>query len=377
MLHSTIQTCRLLLTVLLCACLFSQVDAQVDRRDRSSRATDSAGARPKIKETDVRFELIREPGTDGVAAQRWGRLFQKLGITLRIRNPLINDKGEIKESMLGRIRQVKAIGVLRADGTIAFPGRSYSTGDAGRLKEWIDELKTYGAQGAPAGKPAFGLDQRQFALLTTSLSQVVEGETEELGLAEALDQLALPSEYPVRLTEDAKAWLAVVSSRKVGSELKGFSKGTALAVVLNEFGLGFRPLRTPDGSLQLTIAPLKKQPERWPVGWELEQLKLKRTRVAPKLFKMVPVDLKDVPLKDVLDGVTIASGVPVLIDYYKIEAMGIDVRKLLVSHPPKRTSWSLVLKGITNPHKLTRKVLVDERNRAFVWVTLLVTKRAK
>ena len=148
MLHSTIQTCRLLLTVLLCACLFSQVDAQVDRRDRSSRATDSAGARPKIKETDVRFELIREPGTDGVAAQRWGRLFQKLGITLRIRNPLINDKGEIKESMLGRIRQVKAIGVLRADGTIAFPGRSYSTGDAGRLKEWIDELKTYGAQGA-------------------------------------------------------------------------------------------------------------------------------------------------------------------------------------------------------------------------------------
>ena len=69
---------------------------------------------------------------------------------------------------------------------------------------------------------------------------------------------------------------------------------------------------------------------------------------------------------------------PIHLDHFDIEAHGIDVDKIVISYPAKKTSWSLLLRSITTPYKLTRKFRVDEKGRPFVWVTPLVpTRRAK
>ena len=46
-------------------------------------------------------------------------------------------------------------------------------------------------------------------------------------------------------------------------------------MLLNEYGLGFRPVRTPSGKIEIAVFPLQKTTEVWPVGWQLKELEAK------------------------------------------------------------------------------------------------------
>jgi hypothetical protein len=131
----------------------------------------------------------------------------------------------------------------------------------------------------------------------------------------------------------------------------------------------------PNGGLELSIESRDKVSEVWPIGWEL---RTQRSKTAPQFFKLVPVELDKVNLVDALIGIATVTDVPIHLNHFDIEARGIDVDKIVISYPPKRTSWSLLLRSITTPYKLTRKFRIDENGRPFVWVTPLVpTRRAK
>jgi hypothetical protein len=138
--------------------------------------------------------------------------------------------------------------------------------------------------------------------------------------------------------------------------------------VLNDYGLGFRPLRTPEGTIELAVESLEQTTDVWPVGWELKD---SRQKTAPKLFEFVPVELNDVKLTDVLHGISVRSEVPVYIDHYRIEARGIDLDKIVVSYPLRRASWSQLLRGITAPNRLINDLGIDEQGQPFVWITTL------
>jgi hypothetical protein len=205
----------------------------------------------------------------------------------------------------------------------------------------------------------------------------VEADIQGQSLSAAIAAMKLPANYPVRYTVAAKQRLGTPSAnqRPVRELLKGHSKGTALALALREYGLGFRPLRMPNGGLELSIESRDKVSEVWPIGWEL---RTQRSKTAPQFFKLVPVELDKVNLVDALIGIATVTDVPIHLNHFDIEARGIDVDKIVISYPPKRTSWSLLLRSITTPYKLTRKFRIDENGRPFVWVTPLVpTRRAK
>lgn len=334
---------------------------------------------PKISRTELQFELLTAGrGNTALAAQEWGRIFQGLGVPLRIRPAILDDKPEIDEQRLGTIRRVVVIGVLTSDSRIAFPGgHRFSQAETAQLAEWIRELKTYGAQGAPEGKPAFGLNETQFSEVYAALSQPVANEVRDLELEAAMAKLELPKKYPLRFTTTAEDQLRNGPDRfPVRETLKGFSKGTALAALLNEYGLGFRPLRTPSGSIEIVVHSFAETDDRWPVGWPPDPEK-PRLQIAPNLFKIVPVELEEVPLQDVLDAVSKAADIPILIDYHRLETKGVDLRKLKVSYPARKTMWSLLLKSVTTPNLLTRELLVDEAGRGFVWVTTLEVERLR
>lgn len=321
--------------------------------------------------TSLSVELLVDRQGGALQVHEWNTIFRDLGVSVRVRQGTAGEKLGVTEQTAGPLREVRIVGRLDRSGRIVLPDRTFSPADGPKLGEWLRELQTFGAQGSPDGKPLWGLSKTQFGQVYSALgSKAVEGTTAGQSLAEALQTLRLPAQYPLRWTADAADWLRrdVPPGRKARQDVQGLSHGTALALLLNDFGLGFAPSRTPAGTLELAIEPLHKKPNVWPVGWEPKGTPY---QTAPKLFQLVPVELTDAPLLDVLEAVSQKSEVPVRFDHYLIEKHKIDLETIRVSHPPKKTSWSLLVRGVTNPHRLTYELRIDEQGHPFVWITTL------
>ena len=296
---------------------------------------------------------------------------QKLNVTFQTRQGVSTDKPGVKEQKLGRLRRVTVVAILDRNGKIVCADRSFTLSQAEKLAEWIRELKSYGAQGTPQGKPMFGLDETQFTSVMQGLSPNVAVDTLGLKFDVALSKLPLPTKHPLRLTPEGKQAVKQLDPDKVlRQSVKGLSVGTGLAVVLSEFGLAYKPLRTPEGSIELSVFPRDDDSDLWPIGWPLDPSR-PQGQVAPALFKMVPVELDDVPLTEVLEAASNASEIPILIDYFPIDQQEIDLSELKVSVPPRKTTWGLLLKHMTFTHKLGRRIVTDEAGRPLVLITTL------
>lgn len=337
---------------------------------RTQPGTAAGQARPEPRSTIVELELLTSGLGAGLEAQQWREAMEPLGVSLLIRQPGFEDKPEIQEQTFGTLRRVKAIGTLEGNGRISFPNRSFALNEVRKLGEWIDELKVYGAQGSPEGQPLWGLTKTQFGGIYAALSAKVEDEVEGLTLPEALAALKLPRSYPVRITTAAEKWAS--SSEPVRQKYRGLSQGTALSILLNEYGLGFRPLRTPAGQVELAVEPLTNREDVWPAGWPFAD---SRQETAPKLFELIKIELQDVEFTDVLDAVAEVTGVPILVDDRALADAGIDLDSLRVTYPRRQASWSVALRGLTFQHRLSRDLRIDEQGQPFVWITTLTVGR--
>ncbi|MFM9963945.1 MAG: hypothetical protein ACKV2Q_22310 [Planctomycetaceae bacterium] len=338
---------------------------------QTTRLPDEGLSQPQAPATEVSLELIASAAAATEHAQAWGQRLQKLDIRFQTRQAIVGDKPEVKEKKLGRLRQVTVVAVLDRNGRILCHDRNFTLAEAEKLGEWIRELKTYGAQGAPHGKPMFGLDERQFSGVMHELTPAVTADTQGLSLEAALAKLSLSEKHPLRMTPEAqRAARMIDSSKTLRQSTRGLSIGTALAATLGEFGLAFKPLRTPDSKIELAVIPREDRQDAWPTGWPLDPDK-PQGQLVPALFKSVPVNLDDVPLTDVLTAAAEASEVPILIDYHAIEADGIELSELKVTVPLRKSTWGLLLKQVTFPHKLGRRIVADEAGKPFVIITTL------
>lgn len=342
---------------------FSQNRPLPPKRTEITEPTDSS--KPRV--TIVELKLFANTDGGGLHSQQWSKLLEPMDVSVQIQRPTVNDKPEVRERNVGTIRYVTAVGTLDRGGRLSFPGRTFEQGDGAKLREWIDELKTYGAQGTPDGQPNWGLSKDQFNLLYSSLLKPVEAETIDLPVAEAISKLPLPAKFPVKFSQAASAQLRLLGPKaNVRQDVRGFTASTALAIILNDCSLGFRPNRTPADGLELVVEPIEQRKDLWPVGWPLQKQRLK---AAPKLFAMTPIELDQVPLTDLLTTVAELTETPVMIDNYEIEKAKIDLSKLDVSFKRASTSWSVALKTMVIPKKLSREIWQDEAGRTFVWIT--------
>jgi len=329
-------------------------------------------AKKSAPKTSISIDLLADRFASGINSQRWGAEFRKYGITVRIRQPLLDDKPEVTERMRGRLRFVKAVGTLKRDGSIQFPDRTFRLSDSAKIKEWLTELTVYGAQGSVEGKPGFGLNKNQFAFVFRALSEPTRQEFEDASFDEALQKLDMPQALPLRITADAELRLKQYPPKfPMPAGLKGLSRGTVLAIVLNNAGLGIHPGRTPAGRLEMVATPLRDDAAKWPIGWPLSRAPL---HIAPKIVEVVEVDLDDKPLLDVLDGVATATKIPVLVDIWRIRQADIDLEEFRVTQAPKKMTWSGFLDRATFP-RLMREIVVDENGKPFVWITTRTVKQ--
>ncbi len=352
--------------VIWCAAQAQPVSAQPAAPPKV-RPEPSSGASSKHRTTSVEIKLLTGADGGSLHAQQWSKVLEPLDVSIQIQRSTLNDKPEVRERNVGTLRYVTAVGTLDRSGKISFPGRSFDAADGPKLREWINELKTYGAQGTPEGQPMWGLSKEQFAKLYDSLQKPVEAELLDLPLTEAVPKLPLPKPYPVRFSQAATTLLEQTGAKnRVRQDVRGFSAATALAIMLNDCRLGYRPNRTPAGGLELLVEPLGQRQDLWPIGWPLQK---QRIKAAPKLFAMTPIELNQVELTDLLATVAELTETPVMLDYFEIEQKNIDLSKLTVSFKRAETSWSVALKNVVVPKKLSREIWQDEAGRAFVWIT--------
>ena len=332
----------------------------------SSQACGEDGPGSTSISTRLSFEILIAPGTTGIDAQRWGPVFQEQGEAARFRQPLLNDRPEVSEATRGRTRHVKVVGELLPNGAIVFPGHTFTLRDTRKLAEWIRELKTYGAQGSPDGRPGFGLTAPQLEQVLRTLEAPVSTELAGLSIVEALQKFGLPESLPIRLSVAAEERLAKLPEGVVApQDLRGLSRGTTLAIILSRARLGFRPTRTPSGSLELEVLPLEQATGLWPIGWPLDR---PPNQVVPKYVDVAVFDLTDKPLTELLDETRKATGIRILIDVQRIAEADLNFDDVKVTQRPRRMTWSGILDRGSFPD-LMPELLQDEAGEGFVWLT--------
>ncbi|MCH9652398.1 MAG: hypothetical protein K0U86_18100 [Planctomycetes bacterium] len=317
--------------------------------------------------TTVSVTLLTETTSSALFAQQWGRIFRDLKVSVRTRRSVLDDKPSVEQNVRGTFREVRLVGVLDRNGEIHFPGHRFARQDLGKLKEWLNELKTYGAQGSPESKPVWGLSEKQFKTVFEALAEPAPANVQGLTLKAAITKLDLPQTLPVRFDVDAEKRLAADSQMTVISDLEKLAKGTVLAIALKQYGLAFHPSRTPSGSLELAVAPWESKTAPWPIGWDLKN---SRQKTAPRYFQLIPVELTNVPLRDVLLAASKASGIPMITDEYEIKKKNVDLDKIMVTIPNKRTTWGILIGNAIGRDGLTRKLVIDERGQPFIWITV-------
>ncbi len=374
-------TCRLPLLIAALAGLLaaagSHAEAQLyevkpSRNDPNYRRrppADPNATPPGGVETRINVEIFAGAENAGFEAQRWESTFERAGVYLRIRSAMPGDKLSIHEKQLGKLREVTLVGRLDRDGSLTFETRKFQAGEASAVVEWLNEIKTYGAQGSPRGKALWGLSNEQFDGLFRALAGPVEQDVADLPLDEAIRGLGLPETYPFRMSYGARQVMATSRARS-RLQLRGFAHGTALALLLSQYGLGFRPERTPAGKIELVAMPADDSTSVWPTGWD----KLEGTSpvsIAPKLFQQTLVELKDQKLGEVLEAIGQKTSTPIVLDQAKIAARGLDVNNVSVTVERHRYAWFTLLTRITSPSFLSVKVCCYEARKPFVWVTPL------
>ena len=320
---------------------------------------------------------ILSPGILGdPSAQHWGKLFEDYGASVRVRNGRDVNSG-VTEKVRGSLRFVTASGLLTRDGVLKFGEHSFQLDETERVQEWLDELKTYGAQGTPTGKPLWGLSRAQFAIVNEQMTLPLTVEVPGKSLPGLVKALQDDSELPVRLATVTETWLKdAAHDRPITVSLSGFSTGTGLAIALNELGAGLRPVRTPAGKIEYEILPLDQLTDPWPMGWAPADA-TPRDLITPNLFKQGVVGFEPSPLVEVLSAIQLESKTPIVIDTYRSLAKKIDVHTIQVSYPSKKVAWALVVSHCVRQSGLYNHYRQDEAGRGFVLVAPFEPKAAK
>ena len=318
--------------------------------------------------TTVTVELLTTRDRANQRIHDWVDVLGKQDVIVTTRNGAPDDKLGVFESREGgALRKVKIVASLDEKSRMVLPDQVFALDDLTRISNWIKDLRQFGAQGNPDGQKAWGLTQDQLDALLEILRKPVTNEIKEKSVSQAVSQIELPVRYQLTYSAAATKRLKERGEQSiVRQELSGVSQGTALAVLLSEQGLGFRPRRQPDGRIELTIETVGESKELWPIGWP-RQVDL--PQLAPSLFKIQQMEIaEEQPLDELLDAVAEKIKLPVLYDYAGLAAKDIDLSQVKVLYPYKKTSWITAIREFTYKGRTRAEVLIDEAGRPFLWV---------
>jgi hypothetical protein len=323
-------------------------------------------AAQSAKPARIEIDLATEEGGAPTVAQQWYQLLTDLKVSnLRIRGAGSGETPKIESVGSAEAPVYKVQGLLTRNGELLLPGGRFRAADKARVAEWLSKLRREGPDRARGGRPLpFGLTKEQLAQVHQDLARPVLISTKGIRPSDFVHRTADTLHHP--LSGEAAAAALLEAAPPLDVELRGLAAGTALAYTLESLGLSLVPQLDARRQPSYAISPRRQKQERWPVGWPARE---PRRDLMPSLFDSVDVELTDVELPRVLAAVAEHVAAPLLIDDAALTAEKIDLSKIKVSQPAKRSMYDIVLRRVLVPQRVTHEVLVDEANKPFLWIT--------
>jgi len=312
----------------------------------------------------VQLELVGDAVGAGLSFQQWVQVLSRAGVkNVRIRAAGATDKIGIVVRGTPDSPLYVVTGVVRSGDELLLPGGRYRRTDAARLARWLDDLARFGPKDGRPAKSAFGLTGEQFEQIREDLSGPVGFSTREMPRHEAVERIDRQLHGPLQIDPGL---VRLLKEDKIAEELSSLSCGTSLAYVLRPVGLCMVP-RVRAGRPVYELVAAKPGLEVWPVGWEPEG----RPRdVLPAAFvEFHNINVESVSATVALQAIAGRLKIPVLIDHNALARWGIDPDKASVSHPRRRTTYSIALRKLLSQAGLKSEFRLDEADNPFLWVT--------
>ena len=327
-------------------------------------------------EAPVEIEIATERGVQITAPQEWLQLLTTLGArNVRLRSATRGDEPRLQNRGSDKRPRYHVLGILTARDQLLMPGEGFGRNDRGKLKDYLERLAADGAEGVTAPRGSFDLTERQFEVVHRDLSQLVDFSTAGRSLGEVLDKLDLILELD--LAPQGEAATVIRDAALVADEAKGFSAGTALALMLRAHGLALRPEK-PRGKevvYQIVLLPTTtakmpvgndEQQVGWPVGWEPNA---RPRTLAPILFEFLSAEIDGYSLQEALDAIGPRIELPIFLDRLALKEHNIDPQQFQIKLQRMRTYYFRLLKLILFQARLRADLREDEMGKVFIWIT--------
>ncbi|HQX48768.1 MAG TPA: hypothetical protein PLY87_22760 [Planctomycetaceae bacterium] len=356
-------SCHIMFAVLLLqsATAFSQISA-IDGSESSRRTLD----------IEV---LIQSQTSHRVKAQEWGRVLQDLGYSVKFREARAGESPGVEDRDSGDLLSTHIVAAMAPDGSIGFGNYRFAIESPQPLTLLLEEIRRYGANGPPNASPTWGLTDEQFKEVTQLLAQPVRNAVELQSPVLAIESIGLPDNMRLKFTDAARG--LAISKRPVSApdslELQTVSRGTAIAIVLAQYGLGFRPKCVAPGRYDLEIDRGNEASNLWPVGWKPEQ---SFSEILPAYFKAIPLDVEDVETGKLIGAVAEKLQLPFFSAAYALDEKGLHIDTLKYTRKDARISPARLLTAVGDKLDLGFDVRVDEAGKMFLWVTTADDTRA-
>ena len=246
--------------------------------------------------------LIQPSPIYRVRAQEWGRELQELGYAPRFREPVAGEKMRIEQQLKDGRDVVFIVGGLTRDGGLTLGNTTFALADMKELNRFLDDMRTHGPGGAPAGNPRWGLTEQQFQDFVRLVSEPADSDVSLGSAAATVGSLKLPEQLAVVFAEEA--FQASLQPRPETApeslKLQGLTKGTALAVVLAQYGMGYRPIVGRGDRYTVEIVMGDESSNLWPTGWKTAE---STADVLPAWLKSIPFDVEDADVASIAQAV--------------------------------------------------------------------------
>ncbi len=311
----------------------------------------------------VDLELAMEDVPDFAIVRKWVEMLQKAGFkNVRARSIKPTDKPEAKTVGKGDSQLYIVTGILSSN-KVFLPNGVIKYGDLDAAKTWLAKLSGDGAANLTAEKGAYGLTKEQIVKIYDELSKPVTLSTKDRPTKDVIRGIS--QVWKVRVGVDANARQFLFSDKPFPDELKGFTSGSAMAMVLKSVGLVMYPEKPVGSDVRIMVAQHQKEKEFWPTGWAIEA---NPGKAAPDLFNELDVEIKETEISKTLKAIAPRLKTPILIDYGEIERRGLSLEKR-INIPAGKTFYKKIIDRALSQGGLHSEFRTDEAGKVFLWVT--------
>jgi hypothetical protein len=356
-----------------------------------------------IAAPSIELELATENGLQITAPQEWLQLLTRLGVeNVQIRGAKPGDAPAVTNRGTAQRPRYHVVGILSSREQLRLPGDTFTRGDAKRLKDYFDRLSADGDERLTAPEGHFGLTQKELADVFADLSQPLDFETKGQPPRTVIERLQ--SKFKQQFAIDASADRTLREAQVFPDELTGLSAGTALAMLLRNYGLVFHPEKPRGQPTVYRIQPANgesaatrlgspraasDQPalsagtprpteddhagkiinirqKNWPIGWEPEKAP---GATAPMLFDKINAEIDGFTLQESLDAIGPRLKVPYYVDRRMLAALGIDPANVKIKVERAQMSYMRLLDRVLAQARLGCQLRTDEAGTVFLWIS--------